>query len=120
MTVNAVAMVSMIIVLDEEASADEFERFMLLELFPTVDTGGEGEEPDQHVLLMDRQSSREYTWSARLNYSIHQTPTPDWLLNRVRDMHAAASDRVSPFGTGTSGALLFDVAGWRRQLGEPT
>jgi hypothetical protein len=97
------------------ADKDDFEKFMLEKLFPSVDTSGDGEEPDQHFLLGG--SSNEYLWMSRLEYSVHQTPFPTWLTDRVRRIQESAQEKLEPFATRTSSETYFDVARWRRFLG---
>ena len=72
---HQVAFVLQNLTVKDGADKDDFEKFMLEKLFPSVDTSGDGEEPDQHFLLGG--SSNEYLWMSRLEYSVHQTPFPD-------------------------------------------
>ncbi len=101
--------------LKEDSDRDEFERFMLEDLFPSVDTSDSGEEPDQHFLVQDTQSSDEYIWLTRMEYFIHQTPTPGWLLRRVEEMHGNAEERLSKYATALSSETHYDVARWRKR-----
>jgi hypothetical protein len=101
----------------EGADPDAFERCVLEEVFPTVNTAGEGGAPDQHLLLNggDRNA---FVWMSRLEYEIHQTPLPGWLSNRVAAMRQDAAGRLATFGSIASTEVYYDVAGWRRRLGK--
>jgi hypothetical protein len=105
------------ITLHEGADEDEFERFMLEELFPAVNTNPDG-EPDQHFLLKSDTFGPEYLWMSRMEYWIHHTPLPNWLLNRVEEMPSSMRDKLERFGTRTSSDVFYDVTGWRRALGK--
>ena len=48
---------------------------------------------------------------------IHQTPTPTWLSNRVRESYSGVKDKIEPFGTLVSTRLLYDVERWLRRIG---
>jgi hypothetical protein len=112
---SPVAIVLRTIKLRDGVAEDTFEKFMLEELFPNVQTGSEN-EPDQHLLL--RGGSRdEYVWMSRLTYAIHQTPLPVWLLDRVKEMYDGVREKVERFGTQTLSEVYYDVAAWRRRLG---
>jgi hypothetical protein len=110
-----VAFVLQNLTVKDGADKDDFEKFMLEKLFPSVDTSGDGEEPDQHFLLGG--SSNEYLWMSRLEYSVHQTPFPTWLMDRVRAIQESAQGKLEPFATRTSSETYFDVARWRRFFG---
>ena len=115
----ALAFVLHTIKLHETADAVAFERFMLNEVFPTVDTHNAhmGETtPDQHFLLGGRGID-EYVWMIRLEYFIHHTPLPTWLGNRARESYAGVKDKIEPFGTRTATEFLYDVKEWHQQLG---
>jgi hypothetical protein len=114
---NGIAVATMTIRLREEADADAFEKRLLTDVFPAVDTSGEGEDRDQHELFSDGETSRDYTWSSRINYDIEHTPTPTWLSQRVQKLVDEATRRVSDAGTVESSGYLFDVATWRARLG---
>ena len=101
--------------LHDGVNGDEFEKFMLDELFPTVNTNPDG-EPDQHFLL-NGGSHNEYVWMSRLAYEIHHTPLPTWLLNRVESMLDDVRGKLEPYGTHTASTTYYDVAGWRSRLG---
>ena len=116
---NGLAFALHTIRLHETANGRDFERFMIKEIFPAVNTKDPGfgdTEPDQHYLL-DGGNDDEYVWMIRLEYFIHQTPTPTWLSNRVRESYAGVEDRIEPFGTLVSTRLLYDVERWLRRLG---
>jgi hypothetical protein len=119
----ALAFVSHTIKLHDTADGFDFERFMLKEVFPAVDTrdAGFGNDeshvtPDQHFLLGGR-SFNEYVWMIRLEYFIHHTPLPTWLGRRASVSYARVKDRIEQFGTRTATELLFDVKEWHQRLG---
>ena len=117
----ALAFVLHTIKLHETADAVDFEKFMLKEIFPAVDTrdsrfGDMEVTPDQHFLLGGR-SFDEYVWMIRLEYFIHQTPLPNWLGNRARESYASVKDKIEQFGMRTSTELLYDVKEWHQRLG---
>jgi hypothetical protein len=103
------------IALHEGVSHRDFERFMLEELFPTIDTSENGSAPDQHFLLQEDWPSDVYVWMSRLEYSVHQTPFPAWLSDRLFDMYQNAQEKLEPFGRYTKDTLdtSFDVASMR-------
>lgn len=69
--------------LNDGASRDAFERFVLESFFPTVDTSqGTVFGPDQHTLLQQDWPSAAYVWVSRVEYSVHHTPFPGWLFER--------------------------------------
>jgi hypothetical protein len=100
------------IALHEGVSHRDFERFMLEELFPTIDTSDSRSAPDQHFLLQEDWPSDVYVWMSRLEYSVHQTPFPAWLSSRLSDMYENAQGELEPFGRYTKDTLdtSFDVA----------
>jgi hypothetical protein len=112
-----VAFVLQRIVAHEGVSGDDLERFLLQEVFPSLDTSGEGEGPDQHFLLNDGARG-EYLWMSRLEYSIHQTPLPNWLSARVNSMEEGVQEKLESLATRTSSELYYDVIPWRRMLGK--
>jgi len=95
---------------------DDFEKYMLEVLFPTVDTSPNGES-DQHFLLNGGQRD-EYVWMSRLAYDLHQTPLPNWLLNRVESQVDGVREKLESFGTHTASTTYYDVVGLRRRLGK--
>jgi hypothetical protein len=101
--------------LHDGVNGDDFQKFVLEELFPTVDTNPDG-EPDQHFLL-NGGSHDEYVWMSRLAYEIHHTPIPNWLLNRVESLVDDVQGKLEPFGARTASTTYYDVAGWRSRLG---
>ena len=116
---NGLAFALHTIRLHAAANERDFERFMIREIFPTVNTqdpGGEDMGPDQHFLL-DGGSDGEYVWMIRLEYFIHQTPTPTWLSNRVTESYSSVEDKIEPLGALVSTRLLTDVERWLRRLG---
>ena len=65
-SIPPIAYVLQTINLHDGVNGDEFQKFMLQELFPTVDTNPDG-EPGQHILL-NGGSYDEYVWMSRLAY----------------------------------------------------
>ena len=110
--VSPVALSSRKIRLHEGVRHDRFERFVLEELFPSVDTSGDGSAPDQHYLYQKDWPSDVYVWMTRLEYSVHQTPFPAWLSDRLFEMYEDARTELEPFGAYTANTLdlAFDVA----------
>jgi len=110
--VNPVALSFRKIALREGVSHSDFEKFMLEDLFPTIDTSDDGFAPDQHFLLQEDWPSDVYVWMSRLEYAVHQTPFPAWLSGRLFDMYEGALAKVEPFGSYTADTLdtSFDVA----------
>ena len=104
--------------LHETTNGRDFSRFMIKEIFPTVDTKDPGfgdTGPDQHYLL-DGGSDGEYVWMVRMEYFIHHTPTPTWLLDRVTESYSSVKDKIEPFGTLASTKLLYDVERWLHRV----
>jgi hypothetical protein len=115
--VTPVAFALHTIKLHDGVNEDEFEKFMLEELFQSVDTNPNGES-DQHTLL-NGGSQDEYVWMSRLEYEIHHTPLPTWLLNRVESMvNDDVRKELEPYGTDIASTVYYDVAGWRQRLGK--
>ncbi len=112
-----VAFVLRRIILHDRANSDDFEQFMLAELFPAVNTSSNGEQPDQHFLLQGG-ADNEYVWLSRLEYWIHQTPLPQWLFNRVERTDDEVQERLQAFGTSTPAEVYYDVTAWRQRLGK--
>jgi len=85
---------------------------MLEELFPTLDTSEEGLGPDQHFLLQEDWPSDVYVWMSRVEYGVHQTPFPNWLSMRLRNMYEGAQPKLEPFSSYMADTLdtAFDVA----------
>jgi hypothetical protein len=107
--------------LNETANERDFGKFMLNEIFPSVDTReldfpGAELNPDQHFLLGGRGFD-EFVWMMRLEYFIHHTPLPTWLDRRAREGFASVKDKIEQFGTRTSTELLYDVKEWHQRLG---
>ncbi len=98
--------------LHEDVNNDAFEKFMVEELFPTVDTSDNGFGPDQHLLLQGDWPGDVYVWMSRLEYFVHQTPFPAWLSSRLGSMYEDAREKLEPFGAYTSEGLeiSYDVA----------
>jgi hypothetical protein len=109
---NAVALSFRKIALHEGGSHRDFEIFMLEELFPSIDASDNGFPPDQHFLLQEDWPSDVYVWMSRLEYSVHQTPFPVQLTDRLSDMYENAQGKLEPFGSYTVDTLniSFDVA----------
>jgi hypothetical protein len=109
---NPIALSFRKVALHEGVRHEDFEKFMLEELFPTIDTSEDGFAPDQHFPLQEDWPSDVYVWMSRLQYSVHQTPFPTWLHNRLHDMYENAQGKLEPFGSYTVDTLdvSFDVA----------
>ena len=114
-SIPPIAYVLQTIKLHDGVNGDEFEKFMLEDLFPTFDTNPDG-EPDQHFLL-NGGSHNEYVWLSRLAYELHHAPLPNWLLHRVESMVDDVKGKLEPYGTRTASTTYYDVAGWRSRLG---
>ncbi len=116
---NGLAFVLYTIKLHETAEAHDFERHMIKEIFPIVNTQKSefGEmTPDQHFLL-DGSNDGEYIWMIRMEYFIHHTPRPNWLLVRAEEGYAGVKEKVEPFGTLASTSIHYDVERWLRRVG---
>jgi len=98
--------------LHEGVSHRDFVKFMLEELFPSIDTSANGFGADQHFLLQEDWPSDVYVWMSRLQYLAGQTPFPAWLTSRLSDMYENAQGKLEPFGSYTVDTLniSFDVA----------
>jgi hypothetical protein len=109
---NPIALSFRKVALHESVRHEDFEKFMLEELFSTIDTSEDGFAPDQHFLLQEDWPSDVYVWMSRLEYSVHQTPFPQWLTGRLSDMYENAQGKLEPFGSYTEDTLdiAFDVA----------
>jgi hypothetical protein len=109
---NPIALSFRKVALHEGVRHEDFEKFMLEELFPTIDTSEDGFAPYQHFLLQEDWPSDVYVWMSRLEYSVHQTPFPQWLTGRLSDMYENAQGKLEPFGSYTDDTLdiAFDVA----------
>jgi len=116
---NGLAFVLYTIKLHETANGHDFERFMIKEIFPAVNTQDSkfGEmAPDQHFLL-DGGKEGEYIWMIRMEYFIHQTPSPNWLLIRAEEGYASVKEKVEPFGKLVSTSIHYDVERWLKRIG---
>ena len=102
--------------LREGVSDDDFERFMLEQVFPAVDTSEQDEQPDQHFLLGSEMFGDDYVWMSRLEYWIHHHPLPNWLGQRVERQAKESGEKLEPFGRITSSTTYYDVTGWRARL----
>ena len=109
---NPIALSFRKVALHEGVRHEDFEKFMLEELFPTIDTSEDGFAPDQHFLLQEDWPSDVYVWMSRVEYPVHHTPFPLWLSTRLSDMYEDAREKLEPFGAYTSDTLAvsFDVA----------
>jgi len=113
---NPVALSFRKIALHEGVSHSDFEKFMLEELFPTIDTSENGFAPDQHSLMRFQEDwssgVRTYVWMSRLEYFVHQTPFPNWLFMRLSDMYEDAQAKLEPFGSYPADTfdIAFDIA----------
>jgi hypothetical protein len=117
----ALAFVLHAIKLNEAVNTLDFEKFMIHEIFPTVDTrglssGNENFKPDQHFLLGGREAD-EYVWMVRLEYFVHQTPRPTWLHVRGNGSFEGVKNRIEKFGKKISTEILYDVKEWHQRLG---
>ena len=97
-----------------DTNKHDLEKFILDELFPTVDTSSDGLKPDEQLLLSDEH---QYLWTTRLEYPVHATPFPTWLLDRVTQLKDQAQTKLSAMATIDSADLYYDAAAWRRILG---
>jgi hypothetical protein len=102
--------------LHDGVNSDDFEKHMLGEVFPALDTSEEGEAPDQHFLLGSQMFGDDYVWMSRLEYWIHHDPLPTWLGQRVERHVQEVKEKIEPFGTITSSTTYYDVTGWRARL----
>jgi hypothetical protein len=93
---------------------DAFERCMLGEIFPAIDTSaGAGQTIEAHEqFLLRGEDPGEYLWVSRIVYAIHATPTPQWLLNRVARIREQTPARLAEVGKLTAGGVNYDVAHW--------
>ena len=108
--------------LNEGIDEQTFEKFMLNEIFPAVNTQGSGLAgadggPDHHRLLAGQLSAREYIWMIHLEYFIHHTPLPNWLVKRASDSYEKVTDKIEAFGDKTATRILYDVGEWHQRLG---
>lgn len=115
--VQPVAFVLQMITLHQDVNPDDFERRMLEEVFPALNTSSDDEASDQHFLLQHNDPA-EYLWMTRLEYTIHQTPLPQWLSNRVARIQEETEEGLKAFGTRTAPQIYYDVSGWRWRLGK--
>jgi hypothetical protein len=104
--------------LHDGVDSDDFEKHMLDEVFPALDTSEEGEAADQHFLLGSDTLGNDYVWMSRLEYWVHQTPLPNWLLQRVERQAKEGGVRLEPFATIAGSTVHYDVTGWRARLGK--
>src|SRR5215216_8169487 len=104
------------IALREGVQKEAFVKFMLEELFPTLDTseGAFGaDHPDQHLLLQGDWPSDIYVWMSRLEYGLGHEPRPQYLLGRLDVTYEVAKEKLEPFGTYTTDPreVYIDLAG---------
>jgi hypothetical protein len=92
------------------ADARDLENFIVREVFASVDTSGGDGSPDTHMLL---DAKPDYIWMSRLEYAIHATPLPTWLLDRVAQLEEQAQTRVGANATISTVGFHYDVAAWR-------
>lgn len=111
---TGVAVVLQRVVPLDGVNTSDLEKFILQELFPSVDTSSADLTPDTHFLLND---DPEYLWMSRLEYPIHATPVPTWLLDRITELKELASTKLSAMATITSANFYYDVGAWRGILG---
>jgi hypothetical protein len=104
--------------LHDGVSDDDFEKYMLEEVFPATDTSGEDEAPDQHFLLGSEMFGDDYAWMSRLEYWIHHHPLPNWLGQRVERQAQEVGEKIESYGAITSSTTYYDVTGWRARLGK--
>lgn len=108
--------------LNEGVDEQTFEKFMLDEIFPAVNTQGSGlagveAGPDHHRLLAGQSREGDYVWMIHLEYAIHHTPFPNWLVRRASDSYERVADKIKAFGERTSTNILYDVQEWHQRLG---
>lgn len=108
--------------LNEGVDEQKFEKFMLDEIFPAVNTqrsGVAGVEagPDHHRLLAGQLWEGDYIWMIHLEYFIHHTPLPNWLARRASESYASVADKIEAFGEKTTTYILYDVKEWHQRLG---
>lgn len=65
--------------LNEGVDKQEFEKFMLDEIFPIINTQRSSAAnietgPDHHRLLVSQPWEGDYIWMIHLEYAIHHTP----------------------------------------------
>jgi hypothetical protein len=100
----------------DDVNDDSFERRMVSDVFPSVNTNDEGAPPDRHLLLRNG-APNEYVWMSYLEYAVHQTPVPLWLSDRVQKMEKDVPEKLETLGTRTSFEFYYDVGAWRRRIG---
>jgi hypothetical protein len=98
----------------EGVDSGDLEKLLLHDVFASINTAGDGETADEHVLL---DADGEYVWMSRLEYGIHAAPAPMWLINRVDELKERAQSALSAVATISSAEFHYDVAAWRRILG---
>ena len=105
--------------LHEGIEGDDFEQFLLEEVFPAMNTNEDQEgEPDRHFLLGREMFGDDYVWMSRLEYWIHHHPLPNWLTQRVERQVKEAEGKLAAWGTITGSTTYYDVTGWRARLGK--
>ena len=105
----------------EDANKQNFEVFMLKEIFPLVNTQDStvdknGMAADQHFLL-DGSVLSDYVWMIRMEYSIHHTPLPTWLNKRAEESYNKVKNKIEEFATLVTTVVMYDVKEWHQRLG---
>ena len=108
--------------LNEGVDERKFEKFMLDEIFPTVNTQGSGfagaeAGPDHHRLLAGQPWEGDYIWMIHLEYAIHHTPFPNWLARRASASYERVAGKIKAFGERSTTNILYDVQEWHQRLG---
>jgi|1185.fasta_scaffold1057755_1 hypothetical protein len=93
---------------------EEFQKFMLAQLLPSINTSPE-DDPDQHTLLGG--DTGNYVCLSRLSYGVHQTPFPTWLVDQVEELTRKLQAGLKDFANVSKSAFYYDVAAWRHHFG---
>lgn len=108
--------------LNEGVDEQTFEKFMLDEIFPAVNTQepssvGAEAGPDHHRLLAGQSWEGDYVWMIHLEYVIHHTPLPNWLVRRASESYERVADKINAFGKKITTNILYDINEWHQRLG---
>jgi len=93
---------------------EEFEKFLVEQLLPSINTNTTGQPPDKHALL---DGTGGYACLSFLTYAVHQTPLPVWLSEQVEELTKALRGGLSAFGEVAPPEFYYNVAAWRQKLG---
>jgi hypothetical protein len=91
---------------------EEFEKFLIGQLLPSINTTGQ--PLDKHALL---DGTEGYACLSFLAYAVHHTPLPVWLSEQVEELTKALRGGLSAFGEVASPEFYYEVAAWRQKLG---